>query len=230
MLARDLHYIQKAIIASLAQTSPQRFSQLQLPEVPNNTFSYHLKKLLQSGYIELGKTGYVATRKALKTLQYDTPDNKRADAPVLISALYITNDSGQVLLLRRNNRPFIGWYSVPSGLIHQGEHLEESAQRELLEKTTITATALHFAGVLDFRYLEQQSKDLFIHSVAFVYTYHIPGGGEQFANIQTRHGTLQWSDLKDEKVLPEVHTISEIARKREPTVESIDYDEPIVNL
>lgn len=230
MLARDLHYIQKGIIASLAQTSPQRFSQLQPEQVPNNTFSYHLKKLLQSGYVEQKKGGYVATRKAFKALQYNTPQDKSSTTPVMITVVYITNDADEVLLLHRDQRPFVGWYSLPAGLVHQGEHLEEAALRELNEKTTLRATALRFAGVLDFQYLERGSGDRFIHSVAFVYTYHLPGSGEQLVGQQSRYGTLAWSDLRDEHILPEVYTIAELARTREPGVVSADYDEPLMKV
>lgn len=230
VLARDLHYIQKQIITSLSQLSPQRFSQLQPEGIPNNTYSYHLKKLLQLGYIELKKTGYVATRKALKALQYAEEIEKRATTPVFLSAIYVTNDAGKVLLLKRSTQPFVGYYSVPAGLVHQGEHLEEAARRELLEKATIDATIVRFAGVLDFRYLERKSNDLFVHSVAFVYTYRLPGGGEHLAGQQTRYGTLEWSDLKDPLVLPEVHTIAELAGHGEPAVESIDYEEPLATL
>jgi ADP-ribose pyrophosphatase YjhB (NUDIX family) len=230
MSTRDLHHIQKEIISSLARTAPQRFSQLQPSQIPNNTFSYHLKKLQQSGYVMLHADGYIATRKALKTLQYDGPSSKRTSAPVIITVLYITNDAGEVLLLQRNTQPFVGWYGLPSGLVHQGEHLEQAAMRELFEKTTIKATALKFSGVLDFQYLEKSSGDLFVHAAAFVYTYHLPSRGEQFTGLQSHYGTLLWSDLNGKRILPEVRSIAELTRKKEPLVESVDYDEPLMNL
>jgi ADP-ribose pyrophosphatase YjhB (NUDIX family) len=221
-----MHHIQREIISSLARQSPQRFSELQPPEVPNNTFSYHLKKLLQSGYVTPVDGGYVATRKALKDLQYVTERDKRPSTPVYITATYVINAKDEVLLLRRNNQPFVGWYGVPAGLVHQGEHLDQAARRELLEKTTIKAPDVQFAGVMDFRYLEQGSGDLFVHTVAFVYSYRLPGNGEELEGHQTHYGTLTWSKLTDEQILPEVHTIATLVEQKQPAVKSLDYDEP----
>ncbi len=223
-----MHHIQKEIITSLAQTSPQRFSQLQPPQVANNTFSYHLKKLLQSGYVASGDGGYAATRKALKTLQYHEADEKRTTTPVFLTAVYVTNSDGKVLLLRRNTQPFIGYYSIPAGLVHQGEHLDAAARRELLEKTSIKAGRVRFAGVLDFQYLEPGSGDLFTHTVAMVYTYRLSGDGKRLAGLETRYGTLLWSDLTDKNILPEVHTIAQLIKKKQTTPVSADYDEPLV--
>lgn len=226
MFTRDMHHIQQEIISSLAHQSPQRFSELQPPQIPNNTFSYHLKKLLQSGYIALVDGGYIATRKALKSLQYNADRDKRSGAPVFITAVYVTNAKGKVLLLRRNTNPFVGWYSMPAGLIHQGEQLDVAARRELLEKTTIKAPDVHFKGVMDFRYLEQDSGDLFVHTIAFVYSFRLPGNGKELEGGESRYGTLHWSDLSDNNILPEVYTVAEMIKLKQPVVKSIDYEEP----
>ncbi len=226
MLTRDMHHIQKEIISSLAHAAPQRFSDLQPPRIPNNTFSYHLKKLLQAGYVTLTNGGYIATRKALKTLQYANLQEKRTSTPVFISAIYVTNNAGQVLLHKHNNPPFIGWHGVPAGLVHQGEHLEDAAIRELMEKASIKARDIQFAGVLDFQYLEPNSDDIFVHTIAFVYTYRLRGLGEQLDGFESHYGTLTWSDLTGDHILPEVHTIAEMAKKEVPSIESMEYDEP----
>ena len=226
MVMRELHHIQKEIILSLAHHSPQRFSQLQPPTIPNNTFSYHLKKLLQSDYVAMVDGGYEATRKALKTLQYADSLNEKNTNPVYITAVHVTNNEGKVLLLRRSNPPFVGWYCVPAGLVHQGENLEQAALRELFEKSSIEASTLEFNGVLDFQYLEKDSSDLFVHTIAFVYSYRLPDSGEPLAGMQTHYGTLQWSDLSSNKILPEVYTIAELVRQKEPTVKSVSYEEP----
>lgn len=230
MLPRDMHHIQKEIISSLAHHAPQRFSDLQPPRIPNNTFSYHLKKLLQAGYVTLVDGGYVATRKALQTLQYANLLEKKTSTPVFISAVHVTNNKGQVLLLKHNNPPFIGWYGVPAGLVHQGERLEDAAIRELSEKASIKAREISFAGVLDFQYREPSTDDLFVHTIAFVYTYRIPGNGEQLEGFVSHYGTLIWSDLSEDCILPEVYTIAELAKKEMPFIESTDYVEPAIVL
>lgn len=223
-----MHHIQKEIISNLARRAPQRFSDLQPDDVPNNTFSYHLKKLSLAGYVQLIDGGYVATRKAMKTIQYVTDNDKRTGAPVFITAVLVTNKKNEILLLERNKQPFVGWYGLPAGLIHQGEQLHDAAKRELFEKTSIKAPRLNFAGVLDFQYLEQITGDLFVHTIAFVYTYQLPGNGTQLAGYVSQYGTLSWSDLDDERILPEVKTIVQLAKQASPTIESISYDEPTI--
>ena len=221
-----MHHIQKDIITSLANTAPQRFSQLQPPQIPNNTFSYHLKKLSQAGYVNVVDQGYVATRKALKAMQYTGNHDKRMENPVFITAIYVTNNAGKVLLIERNNQPFIGWYGLPAGLIHQGEHMERAARRELLEKVSIRNARPQFCGVLDFRYIEKRSNDLFVHTVAFIYTYQLPTSGKQLAGHTTRYGKLIWSDMTDKRILPEVHDMVKIALLSNHDLKSIDYPEP----
>lgn len=226
MLQGNMHHIQKDIVSSLAHTAPQRFSDLQPPQIPNNTFSYHLKKLLQAGYVQLTDGGYIATRKALKAIQYSSSHDKRMSNPVYITSVFVTNNAGKVLLLERNNQPFVGWYGVPAGLVHQGEHLEDAAKRELQEKTSITSAKLQFAGTLDFKYVEKDSDDLFVHTVAFIYTCRLPTSGKQLAGYNSQYGKLLWSDLSSNRVLPEVHSIAKIAASPQPVLESIDYEEP----
>ncbi|MFZ2545250.1 MAG: NUDIX domain-containing protein [Candidatus Saccharimonadales bacterium] len=228
VFSRDMHYIQKEILISLAYQSPQRFSQLQPSRIPNNTFSYHLKKLIEAGYITLIDGGYVATRKALKTLQFDGSKAKRTGSPALITLIYITNSENKILLLKRNNRPFVDWYGIPSGLVHNGEELGLAAQREMYEKTNINASSLSFSGVLDFKYLEKDSKDLFVHAVAFIYKHEIKGVGVELEGLKTKYGTLHWSNLKSTKmVLPEVHYVRKIIEDKTDFLESVDFEEPV---
>lgn len=223
-----LHHIQKAIILSLASTqTPQRFSQLQPANVPNNTFSYHLKRLIELGYIEHTAKGYVATRKALKLVTYSDESSNKQKTPKLISVLYITDKNARVCLLNRNHKPFQGWYGLPSGLIHQGETLQEAAKRELFEKTAIKQTAdLKEIGVLDFRYLQQDTDDLFVHAVAFIYHLEFLGNPSEVDDKQTKYGQLTWSTLTRQHILPEVLTVREMVGKRSFQRISIDYKEP----
>ena len=220
-----MHYIQKDIILSLSLVSPQRFSQLQPARLPNNTFSYHLKKLVEGGYIEPTLSGYVATRKALKTMQY-TPNqsSKNSLSPALITVIHVTNDKGEVLILNRNNQPFADYFGLPSGLVHRSESMDQAAHRELLEKTGINAGGgLNYAGTLDFQYVQRDSHDIFVHAVAFIYSFDF--GNRMLPITTTPYGQLSWSDLNHQNILPEVKTIHELMKKK-PTLTSVHFTEP----
>ena len=60
-----MHFIQKHILRALAQHASQRYSELQLPRVESNKFSYHLQKLLHQGYVKKIALGYALTSKGV---------------------------------------------------------------------------------------------------------------------------------------------------------------------
>lgn len=223
----ELHHIQKSVIVSLSIVSPQRFSQLQPPRIPNNTFSYHLKKLLDTGYIELTEEGYVATRKALKLINHGSNTASRQSTPIVISMLYITNTKGEILLMNRNSRPFQGWYGLPSGMIHLGESMQTAAKRELFEKTTIhTDVDLQNIGVLDFQYIQDDTEDIFVHAIAFVYAVRFQGDPALLDNFETKYGQLSWSKLGRKNILPEVLSVHAMAQNSERSAVSVRFPEP----
>lgn len=223
-----MHHIQRAILLKLAESTFLRFSQLQPPHIPNNTFSYHLKKLLELGYIEASPHGYSVTRKALKIVQ-DLEGHTRHLRPVTLAVLFITNPAGEVLLIERESQPFKHWLGAPSGIIHGGESLQQAAVRELQEKTTIVADASQFTqrGVLDFRYLQQDSNDMFIHAIGFVYAYRYEGSLD-LQGKKTKYGRLAWVNLADHaNVLPEVHAMATLSTQKHMLIQSIDFEEPL---
>lgn len=222
----DLHHIQKSVLLSLATQSPQRFSELQPPRVPNNTFSYHLKKLLDFGYVELSDKGYSPTRKALKHIGMNGAQ-RQYSAPILLTMLYITNDNGEVLLINRNTRPFQGWYGLPSGMIHVGESFDQAAQRELHEKTPIqTDQPLQQVGVLDFQYVEDETNDIFVHAVAFIYTLALKSNTTTIDDASTKYGQLSWSMLGRKHILPEVFAVHDIVEHPDQLFTSVKFQEP----
>ena len=224
----DLHHIQRGIILSLTTQSPLRFTDLRPPRIPNNTFSYHLKKLVNAGYVEsTDSTGYTLTRKALKLVGFTDAQANRVATPVLITILYITNSEGEVLLLNRDIAPFRGWYGLPSGTIHMGETVDQAARRELSEKTGISETApIKQVGVLDFQYRKEASDDLFAHAVAMVYACRYDGDKDSLNDSATRFGQLSWSKLGRRLILPEVQAVKEMAESGEFSTRSVSFVEP----
>lgn len=223
-----MHHIQKSILVKLAASSCLRFSELQPPHVPNNTFSYHLKKLLELGYIEPRATGYMATRKGLKAVQ--AIDNRSQNGqPVALTVLYVTNSAGEVLLLERGARPFKHWLGVPSGLIFNGESLRQAAVRELQEKLSVAVhpDSLNPKGVLDFRYLQHGSKDMFIHALGFVFAHNYTGARDVLDGRETKYGTLCWADPTASNVLPEVAAVSDLVNQGQTLIQSVDFEEPV---
>lgn len=224
---QPMHHIQKTILGNLARSSPLRFTQLQPSHVPNNTFSYHLKKLLETGYIASTIDGYIVTRKALKTLSYSDPNEKRMSHPLSLTMVYVTNSKNEVLLLKRNKQPFKDLFGLPAGLIHSNESVESAARRELYEKTSILAGVgtLRARGVLDFRYQQRESNDTFFHGLGFIYTYKCTD--DTFTDDINDQRQLVWSKLDHFDILPEVFEIAEIIHQNKFDISSVDFEEPV---
>lgn len=52
----------------------------------------------------------------------------------------------KVLLVKRGKQPLKDYWSLPGGLVHTGEQLENAVIREVFEETGVTAS---FAGIAD---------------------------------------------------------------------------------
>ena len=54
----------------------------------------------------------------------------------------VNNDQLKVLLARRAEEPFAGFWSIPGGFLHKGEALDDAATRVMREKTGVTEVYL----------------------------------------------------------------------------------------
>ena len=70
------------------------------------------------------------------------------DAPrVGVGAVIVDGD--RVLLVKRGQPPSQGKWSIPGGLIHLGERLEDAVRREIREECDLEVRLLGVCGVID---------------------------------------------------------------------------------
>ena len=78
------------------------------------------------------------------------------DAPrVGVGAVVL--DGGRVLLARRGRPPSEGKWSIPGGLVHLGERLEDALVREIEEESGLRVRLLGLCGVIDRVVREQDA-------------------------------------------------------------------------
>jgi ADP-ribose pyrophosphatase YjhB (NUDIX family) len=62
------------------------------------------------------------------------------------------DERGRVLLARRANEPFKGYWDLPGGFLEEDEHPLDALRRELREETSLEVEPLDFIGVWMDRY------------------------------------------------------------------------------
>lgn len=94
-----------------------------------------------------------------------------------VDILVIKNDS--ILLIKRKNDPYKGYWAMPGGFVEYGESLKHAAARELLEETGIKISPqnLYFSEVLD-----DPERDPRQHVVTVAYYAFVPNDTEAIAS------------------------------------------------
>jgi 8-oxo-dGTP diphosphatase len=65
-----------------------------------------------------------------------------------VAAAMLIEEGDRVLLVRRVNEPYRGYWTLPAGFIDSGEDPAKAAERECLEETGLKARALHVLDVI----------------------------------------------------------------------------------
>lgn len=130
------HHIQKNIFSILMHQKYARFRDMRPPKTDTNLYSYHLNKLLRSGYVQKTDAGYTLGQKGIlyvDRISTETVTIRRQ--PKIITMLVVQNSNGDVLLFRKKRQPFIDKWNLPQGKLHvEDESLVAAAHREIKEK------------------------------------------------------------------------------------------------
>lgn len=91
------------------------------------------------------------------------------------TAAILTNKKGEILLVKRSDEPFKGYWDLPGGFVDAGESLEEALKRELAEETGLKITELKYVGSAEESY---EYRDTIIPVVTILFAAKVSGSAD----------------------------------------------------
>jgi ADP-ribose pyrophosphatase YjhB (NUDIX family)/predicted transcriptional regulator len=157
----EAHVAQAAILRHLLFVPGAAFAALQKQtNLSSDHFNFHIKKLIETGYIEKNEELYQLTRSGKEYAnRMDTDDNTIEKQPKLSVAVIVENDRGEQLAQQRLKQPYFGYWGRLTGKVRWGETTLEAAARELMEEAGITAD-LEVRGLYHKMDFEKESGDM----------------------------------------------------------------------
>jgi len=99
---------------------------------------------------------------------YDLAKYPRMSATADMVILSFFDQKLNVLLVRRKNNPFQGYWAIPGGFVEQEEDLAEAASRELLEETGIKKIKLQEFGAFGHPHRDPRTRTVTIAYLALI--------------------------------------------------------------
>jgi 8-oxo-dGTP diphosphatase len=98
----------------------------------------------------------------------------------------------QILLVKRKNEPFKGYYALPGGFVNEGERVEEAAKREAKEETSLDIELVDILGVYS-----EPNRDPRGHIMSTVFIGKISHSNEKIEPMaQDDAAAIGWIDLQ----------------------------------
>jgi 8-oxo-dGTP diphosphatase len=91
---------------------------------------------------------------------------------------------GKIVLIKRLNDPFKGYYALPGGIVEYGERVEDAVLREVEEETGLEGEIYRLVGVYS-----DPSRDPRGHFVSICFIV-LPAGGELKAGSDAKEVAL----------------------------------------
>ncbi len=137
--------IQNHILSKLKNAKSLRYSEMQLDDIPNDLFNYHLQFLVKKGFVNRAGEGYSLSDAGIKHIadpDVATEEEKivslfKVNVITLVSR--IRDGKLEILNQVRKSHPSFGKIGAMGGIVRKGESLEAAATRKLKAETGLTA-------------------------------------------------------------------------------------------
>lgn len=209
------HHLQRDLVYHLAFADSLRFSELKPADVESKLFTYHLKKVLNAGYIQKNEDGsYSLTpegrRVGVSAFKQQHMGTERAYS-ILLLAVRRKSD-GMWLLNYRNTHPLRG----KTGFVHTTPVATNLARirasDHLLEATSLTAS-FKVVGHGYLRMFEGKELESFTH-----FTLLYSDDAEGTLNEGSEYASYHWEsspDFKSPEMLPSMQYLVDMIQDPE---------------
>ena len=192
------HTIQVTILRHLLFVPEATFAELQKgSDLTSDHFTFHIKKLTVSGYIEKTKNGYrLSPRGKEYANRMDTDENiieKQPKVSVVIILEREHNGRREFLAQQRKKQPYYGFWGRLGGKVRWGESFEEAAKRELEEETGLNAD-FTFRSIFRKRDYKKTTGEL-LEDKVFVIMYANSYDGTLIVDFEGGHN--EWLTQED---------------------------------
>ena len=105
----------------------------------------------------------------------------------------IIQKDSQILLIKRKNEPFKGYFALPGGFVNEGERVEDAAKREAEEETSLDIKLIDILGVYS-----DPDRDPRGHIMSTVFIGKIlHSNGKVEALAQDDAAAINWINLEE---------------------------------
>jgi len=225
----DAHVAQTYILRHLLFVPKAQFSELQKQtNLSSDHFNFHVKKLIEEGYVEKNERYYFLTQKGKEYAnRMDTDENeieKQPKVSVVISLERRRKDGEREFLFQqRKKHPYFDFWGRVSGKMRWGETIIDAAKRELKEETGLDAD-LEYRLLYHKRDFNKISGAL-LEDKIFLCVFAVNARGELMEEFEG--GINKWMTQKEFEALPKrfesVDEIQGLIDKGETFAESEFY-------
>lgn len=161
-----LHPVQALVLDTLQYATRARYSELQrVTGLESDVFKFHLKKLQRHNFIVKTDDGHYELTAEGKALagRLDKRTGREIEQPKS-SMLMVVRSGKYVLAHQRAREPFRGFWGIASAPVLRGVPLGQSAAKELLKQTGITAQ-FRMAGT--YRVIDTNKRGIVLEDKIF---------------------------------------------------------------
>jgi 8-oxo-dGTP pyrophosphatase MutT (NUDIX family) len=203
-----IHDAQTSILRELLFVQEAGYAKLQKPTgLTSDHFNFHISRLVELGLVEkVGRGRYRLTHRGKEYAnKLDTDDKtieRQPKVAVLLAVERQHDGQRQLLFQQRTKNPYYGYWGFPSGKVRWGETLVETAVRELMEETGLTADCAIVGLYHEHVYMKE--TDELLEDKLFFMAHCLNPKGELIAQFEG--GRNQWMTPDEARGLEKRYT------------------------